>query len=109
MKQVELNAMMEQGEQFILGTYLSGSLDEVSVRDKSNPGGARRTSHVAREIIVTKKEPIVISRWLRDTEKATDWKPASSPGSKVVVHKIISQELSNGIKVMNATVEPLVA
>jgi len=89
-----------------VGRMISSKLDPVSVRDKQNPGGPRRVSHVSREVIVTESEPIVITRWLKDTEKPEDWKPSAPKGSPVVV-TITGMETNQGIVVLAGTIAPL--
>jgi len=106
MKQAQLVEMVMAGGIVCVGNYLSGRLETVSVRDKANPGGPRRSAYVTKEIIITDTDPIVISRWLNDNEKPEDWKAAHKKGDKVVV-KVKGMQLENGIPVLQGVIESL--
>lgn len=106
MKQSEVLANVMAGGIFCVGTYLSGKLDTVSMRDKQNPGGPRRTGYVAKETIITDTEPVIISRWLKEEEKPEAWKPSAVKKQQVIV-RVKEMEMMSGIPILNGVMEVL--
>jgi len=94
------------GKCLVVGTYWSGRLDKAMLRDKQNPGGARREAHVVRETIMTDDEPIAVSSWLKDDAKPEDWKPSGKKGQRVVIH-VTGKEINLGAITLQGTIEPL--
>jgi len=107
MKSSQLIETVMSGRIVCVGVLHSSKLETVSIRDKSNPGGARRTSYVTREVVLTEGEPIVVSRWLKDDEKHEDWKSSAKKGDRVLV-TVTGMEVRQGIIILNGLIEPLV-
>lgn len=107
MKQAELMKVVESGKIVMVGTYWSGRLDKVSIRDRNAQGGPRRDSFVAREVVMTDNDPVVITRWLRDGENPDLWKPAAQKNERVVV-VIQSMSSENGTIKLTGLVERFV-
>lgn len=84
MKNSELLKIVEAGEIVCVGTFFSGRVDKISFRDSRN-GGARREALVSREVILTEKDPIAVTRFLPDGAKAEEWKASATRGDKVMV------------------------
>ena len=103
MKQSELMAAINAGGVFCIGTFVSGRCDTISVRDKAS--GQRREAHVVKEVIMTETEPAVVSRWLKDGEKAEDYKVQFKRGQKVVVRVKLSG--MSGVTQLDGTLEEL--
>lgn len=102
-------ALMEQvmaGTDLKVATYLKGSLKEIRMRDGANPGGPRRVGYVTNETCVTTEEPVVVSRFLMDNEKSTEWKPSAKGGDKVVII-VEKKDLVQGIPVIRGRIEAL--
>lgn len=108
MKKAELVTLQDGGEITCQGTYWSGRVDKAMLRDKQNPSGSRREAHVARETIMTDKDPIAVSRWLKDDEKPEAWKPSAKKGDKVVVI-VRGMEVNLGSITLQGTIEKLEA
>lgn len=106
-KAVDLTKALESGKIAMVGTYWSGRIDVVNVRDKANPGGPRRQSHVVRETVMTETDPVTVTRWLRDGDKPDMWHPSSSKGKKVVVW-VQSMSSENGMIKLGGHIEELV-
>jgi len=106
MKQAELVKLQDAGEITCQGMYWSGRLDKTMLRDKQNPGGARREAYVVRETIMTERDPISVSRWLKDDEKPADWKPSASKGDRVVV-VVRGMEVNLGSTTLQGNIEKL--
>lgn len=107
MKNQDLTPALLSGKIMCVGTYLSGKIENLTVRDKANPGGPRRAAHMVREVVITESEPIVVTRWMKDDEKFEEWKPTAAKGSKVVV-TITKMESNQGIITLSGSVEALV-
>lgn len=107
MKQAELIGTVQSGKVVLVGTYWAGRLDKVTIRDKSKEGGPRRESFVSRETVMTENDPVIITRWLRDTENPDQWKPAAQRGEKVVVF-VQSMSVENGSIKLTGVVERIV-
>jgi len=105
MKQTDLLPRIEGGDLILVATYHSGKVDAVQMRARE--GGGRRTGYVVRETVLTPKEALAVTRWLRDEEKHEDWKPSAKPGSKVTV-SVTGMEISMGTKTLQGVIEPLV-
>jgi|ERR1035441_351502 exosome complex RNA-binding protein Csl4 len=104
MKKAELVTAVEQGGIFCLGSFLSGRAEEIQVRDKQT--GGRRAAGVVREVMITDTEPVVISRWMKDGEKADSYHCAFKKGDKVVC-RVTGLETQNGLIVLRGNLEPL--
>lgn len=106
MKKAELAQAVERGEVVCVGSYWSGRIDKTSVRDKKDPKGQRHDAWVTRETIMTEKEPISVTRWLKDGEKPEEWKPSATRGTRVVV-RVTGMEINLGAVNLSGTIEPL--
>lgn len=104
MKKAELLDFVNKGEVVCVGTYWSGRLDKTSIRDKTS--GARRDAYVVRETIMTDKDPLSVTRWLRDEEKPETWKP-SAKRSETVLVRVTRMETNSGVTTLSGTIEVL--
>lgn len=104
MKLNELTAAVESGGIFCCGTFLSGRADTINVRDKQS--GGRREMVVVREVLITETDPIAVTRWLPDGEKADSYKCAFKKGQKVCC-RVTGMETNNGLMVLHGSLEPL--
>lgn len=107
MKQAEVQKVIDSGKVVMTGTYWSGKLDTIMIRDRNKEGGPRRESHVAREVVMTETDPVIITRWLRDGEKPDLWQPAARRGEKVLV-LVQSMSTENGSVKLGGIVERIV-
>lgn len=105
MKTTDLNHNVLAGGIFCVGQYLSGRAETVNIRNKTD--GTRRPAGVVRETIITDTDPVIISRWLPDGEKAENWRPGFKKGDRVVV-KVNSMTMTNGLPVLSGMLEALV-
>jgi len=99
MKASQIGQAVMNGEILLVGTFFSGRVDRISVRDKS-PGanGARKDFLIGKQVVMTEKEPITISTFLPDASSETEqgWKPSAKKGDRVVVHlKTLGENLGN--------------
>jgi len=106
MTKAEVMKMVEGGAIVCVGMYWSGRLEKITMRSTVE-GGPRREAYVAREIVMTDKDPIVISRFLPDSEKPENWKPSAKKNDAVVCI-VTTMESQNGQVVLSGTIEPLV-
>jgi len=106
MKNSELMAAVNSGRIVCVGEYWSGVCETITTRDKNSKTGGSREFHIARETILTEKEPIVITRFLRDDEPHDKWAPSAKKRQKVVVF-IQGMEIERGTVRLNGTVEAL--
>jgi len=106
MKVSQIGAAVVAGEILITGTYFSGRVQRINVRDKNSPNGARKDLLITKEVVLTKKEPITVSRFLPDatleTEKA--WVPSAKQGDTVICRLTGLQE-DLGNKSANGAIE----
>jgi len=109
MKLSEVGNSVLAGQVLLVGTYFSGRVDRISVRDKS-PGanGARKDMLIAKEIIMTEREPITITAFLPDATQETErgWKPSAKKNDKVVV-EVRTLEESYGNKSASGKIVPV--
>lgn len=105
MTQKEMAAMVEMGGVFATGSYWSGRIDTLSLRDPKTT--ERRVAYVTREVILGDADPIPVSRFLRDGENPTEWKPSAKRGQKCVV-KVTSMETQSGNISLRGTIEPVI-
>lgn len=109
MKTSEIQTAVLNGEILLVGTYFSGRVDRISVRDKTpGAGGSRKDMLISKEIIMTEKEPFTVSQFLPDASQETEraWKPSAKKGDKVIVSLRTLQE-SYGNKSGDGKVMPL--
>lgn len=99
MKVADITKAVLGGDVLIVGTYFSGRVQRITVRDKS-PGanGAKKDLLIAKEIVMTEREPFTVSQFLPDssieTEKA--WAPSAKKGDAVVVVlRSLKEDLGN--------------
>lgn len=78
-------ALVMAGGVFAVGTYVSGQVEEKSVRDSKSRDGQRKISYTCRETIICKGIPVSKNPWLPDNMKPADWKPSAQEGAKVFV------------------------
>jgi len=105
MTQKDVLVAFDKGELLCKGVYWSGRIDTISFRDKKT--GNARTAHVCREIVLRESDNIVVSRFLKDDEEPTKWKPSAAKNQPVAI-LVSSMETSNGQIVVNGRIEPLV-
>lgn len=105
MKKAELINHVMSGKIICVGQYWSGRVEQITARDQKN-GGARRVFNVVRETILTDKDPIIVSRFLGDNEKAENWKPSATRNQQVVVN-ITGYQAHNGTVTLNGVIEPI--
>jgi len=106
MKQAELIATLNAGAIVCVGLYWAGRLDKMSFRDKQS--GNRRDGYVVRETILTDKDPIAVTRFLRDDEKPEAWKPSADKNERVVV-RVTGMEMERGNIILKGAIEKLTA
>jgi len=106
MKLSQVGAAVISGELLIVGTYFSGRVQRINVRDKQSTTGARKDLLITKEVVMTEKEPITVSRFLPDATLETEkgWKPSAERGNKVIVRVTGFQE-DLGNKSANGTIE----
>jgi hypothetical protein len=104
MKTDKLMEMVLSGKTVTVGLYWSGKLEEFDARDKKT--GQARHYKVARETVLTETDPVTVTRFLKDDERADVWKPAAKKNQKVVV---LTTGLTNqnGTVTIQGTIEPL--
>jgi len=106
MKVSQVGAAVIAGEILIVGQYFSGRVQRITVRDKQSTTGARKDLLISKEVVLTKKEPITVSRFLPDatleTEKA--WVPMAKQGDTVIV-KLTGLQEDLGNKSANGVIE----
>jgi len=89
MKASQIGQAVIGGAVLIVGTYFSGRVERISVRDKS-PGanGQRKDMLIAKEVMMTEKEPFTVTSFLPDASRETEtaWQPSAKKGDRVVVH-----------------------
>lgn len=107
MKQAEVQKVLDNGKVVMFGTYWSGHLEGIMVRDRTKENGPRRQSYVAREIIMTETDPVIVQRWLKDTDRPEMWRASASRGEKVVV-LVQSMSTENGSVKLGGVVERIV-
>lgn len=107
MTQTQFDKLLNDGNVVLLGTWWSGRIETISMRDKTaGANGARRTAYVLRQTVMTEKDPIPVSRWLKDGEDPEKILMPAKRGDKVVV-VVSSMETSNGQMNIGGVVEPL--
>jgi len=104
MKENQILAAVMAGKVVCVGTYLSGKADTINVRDKKT--GAAREMVVTRQILITETEPIAVTGWLRDGEKAETFRPAAKKGDRVIV-EVTKMEVNMGQVTMAGTISVL--
>lgn len=104
MTQKQMLELVLAGRPVLVGTYLSGRVEEIKIRDKTT--GKMRSGYVTRETIITKDDAIVVGRFLNDDENVKDFKPSGRGGEKVCV-LVTKQESVQGFKLFAGAVEPL--
>lgn len=88
----------------MLAKYFVGELQTIEIRNKQN--GQARKAYIAREQLLTKKNAIVVTRFLKDTEDPLTWKPSAAEGELVVV-RITGYEVDRGNIKVSGMVEPV--
>lgn len=83
MKQSELMASVNAGGLFLVATFVSGRVESITIRDKKT--GQARGANIIKEIVMTDTEPCIVSRWMKDDQKAEDYKVPCAKGQKIVV------------------------
>jgi len=99
MKANQIGTAVLNGDILVVGTYFSGRVERISVRDKS-PGanGARKDMLIAKEVIMTEKEPISITQFLPDASTETEqaWSPSAKKGDRIIVRlRSLEEKLGN--------------
>lgn len=102
MKNSEVLANVMAGTPCVVGKYWSGSVSQITFRDKKT--NQAKTANIARETVLTSKEPMAITRFLRDDEKPEAWHPSAKKMEDVFV-RIEGMNVDRGSVTLQGTVE----
>lgn len=92
------------GETFVVGEYLSGRIDVINIRDKTN--GNFRKGYIRRETIITGNDAVVVGGFLSDGDKGDDFRPSAKKGERVCA-SVTKLETIQGFKLYGGTIEML--
>jgi len=106
MKETELLTYLKKGELLLVGTYWSGAVEPIQMRSEER-GGPRRTAYVVRQTVMTDKDPITVTEWLKDDADPMAWAAPAKKGQAVVV-RVSSVEVKLGAKRISGVIEALV-
>jgi hypothetical protein len=104
MKHVDLMPALEKGEPMMLAKYFVGELQTIEIRNKTN--GQARKAYIARETVLTAKNAVAVTRFLKDNEDPLAWKPSAKQGALCVV-RITGFEVDRGNIKVSGMVEPV--